>query len=117
MMPLKFEAHCRIRNGPPMDPRPCDEKFTDPKVFEKYMKDVHGRTLSYWARGVWDDGRTPYPWKMFPAPKPKPEGTPVRTLKSLEDELRTCASCGLIAQVGWRDEPWWASHVTECAAS
>lgn len=84
---------------------------TDPTAFAEHMKTVHGKNRvtghsETFARSIMAGWR---------GPRLKPDGQPVKAL----DELKTCSTCGLRAEVSDRaaDVLWWAEHERMCVGS
>lgn len=90
----------------------CDGfETTDPAAFVEHMKTTHGK------REVKGDAET---WllgirKMWSGPRLAVSGKPLT--KAGVEATRTCASCGLVAEVD--DRPgnvlWWDEHERGCA--
>lgn len=91
----------------------CSFETDDREAYVEHMKTVHN--------GGCKVRLSVAPLKMWRYPAPgmglKPEGQPFKpSTQALAKDVRTCASCGLVAEVGERaaDVLWWAEHERMC---
>lgn len=108
---------------------PCNFETGDRATYLAHMADVHPDQTGPWESNSLDPRqygnptkthRLPIsiPVKMWKAPKLLPAGCALAT-KDIERNLKTCGSCGLVAEVDARPANvlWWAEHERMCVGS
>lgn len=84
---------------------------TDPEAYLRHMAEAHNRPLS-WAQGYAESfvRSVRSGWR---SPALKAQGKPL--VKEAAALTRSCASCGLVAEVwGNAGELWWSEHERGC---
>lgn len=88
----------------------CAFETTNPGELERHLRELHGGGKRYTVPSM----RT-----RWHAPKLLPEGRPFETTKAIEKGLRTCAGCGLVAEVDFSNASrlWWSEHTSMCVGA